>query len=95
MFVPQNYEKRKPMKDRMSEINIDILLEKSKIKVESINNKVVIVVVRLENGFVLIETSSFLDIDKFDEKSGVDKCMSKIKTRLRELETYRLQYETN
>ena len=93
MFVRQNCEKRKPMKDIMNEINIDILLEKSTIKIESINNKVVIVVVRLEGGFVLIETSSFLDIDKFDEKAGVDKCMNKIKTRLRELETYRLQYK--
>ena len=93
MFVRQNYEKRKPMKDIMNEINIDILLEKSTIKIESINNKVVIVVVRLEGGFVLIETSSFLDIDNFDEEIGVANCMNKIRKRLWELEAYRLQYE--
>ncbi len=93
MFVRQNCEKRKPMKDIMNEINIDILLEKSTIKIESINNKVVIVVVRLEGGFVLIETNSFLDTDNFDEEIGVANCMDKIRKRLWELETYRLQYK--
>lgn len=48
-------------------------------------------VCRLENGFVLVESSACVDPDNYDHELGVKVCMDKIKNKLWELEGYMLQ----
>lgn len=78
-------------KDRIAEINVDILIEKSQLSVKNIENQCIIVTAQLENGFVITETHSFIDKDNFNIGIGVEKCIDKIKNKLWELEAYRLQ----
>lgn len=78
------------MKNTVTKRQIDELLEKSEIKVETVYGKVTIVSCKLPNGFVIVEASGAVDISNYDEKIGTEICMERIENKLWELEGYAL-----
>lgn len=78
------------MKNTVTKPQIDELLEKSEIKVETVYDKVTIVSCKLPNGFVIVEASGAVDIANYDEKIGTEICMERIENKLWELEGYAL-----
>ena len=53
--------------------------------------KVTIVVLRLKNGFTLVESSGCVDPKNYDEAYGVEICLEKMEDKLWYLEGYLLQ----
>jgi hypothetical protein len=76
------------MKNTVTKRQIDELLEKSEIKVETAYDKVTIVNCKLPNGFVITESSGAVDKENYDEKIGTEICMQRIENKLWELEGY-------
>lgn len=76
------------MKNTVTKRQIDELLEKSEIKVETVYDKVTIVNCKLPNGFVITESSGAVCKENYDEKIGTEICMAKIENKLWELEGY-------
>ena len=81
----------------MTEVNyvpkevIDDLIARSEIIVKTLFNKTTVVAMKLPNGFVLVESSSCVDLHNYDEAIGVQICKAKLEAKLWELEGYRLQ----
>lgn len=78
------------MKNTITKRQIDELLDKSEIKVETIYDKVTVVNCKLPNGFVITEASGAVDTANYDEKIGRAICMGRIENKLWELEGYAL-----
>lgn len=78
------------MKNTVTKPQIDELLEKSEIKVETVYGKVTIVSCKLPNGFVITESNGAVDTANYDEKIGTEICMARIENKLWELEGYAL-----
>jgi hypothetical protein len=78
------------MKNAITQQQIDELLRKSEINVETVYNKVTIVDCRLPNGFVIVEASGAVSSENYDEKISTEICMKRIENKLRELEGYAL-----
>lgn len=76
------------MKNAVTKRQIDELLEKSEIKVETVYDKVTIVNCKLPNGFVITESSGAVCKENYDEKIGTEICMTRIENKLWELEGY-------
>ena len=76
------------MQNTVTKRQIDELLEKSEIKVETVYDKVTIVSCKLPNGFVIIESSGAVDKANYDEKIGTEICMESIQNILCELVGY-------
>jgi hypothetical protein len=81
----------------MTEVNyvpkevIDDLIARSEITVKTFFDKTTVVAMKLPNGFVLVESSSCVDPQGYDEAIGVQICKQRLEARLWELEGYRLQ----
>lgn len=78
-------------KNTVTQAQIDAMMASAKIERRTVFAKCTIVVVQLENGFVLTESSACVDPANFDPKIGEEICMKKIKDKLWELEGYALQ----
>lgn len=78
------------MKNTVTKQQIDELLAKSEIKVETVYDKVTVVNCKLPNGFVITESSGAVDSENYDEEIGKEICMSQIENKLWELEGYAL-----
>ena len=76
---------------RVTQAQIDRLLNTAEITVETKHDKMTIVTVKLENGFLMTESSACVDPENYNEKYGKDICLEHIKNRLWELEGYCLQ----
>lgn len=76
------------MKNTVTKPQIDELLEKSEIKVETVYGKVTIVSCKLPNGFVITESSGAVSPANYDKKIGTEICMKRIENKLWELEGY-------
>lgn len=76
------------MKNAVTKPQIDELLEKSEIKVETVYDKVTVVSCKLPNGFVITEASGAVDPANYDKKIGTEICMTRIENKLWELEGY-------
>ena len=68
-------------------------MENSEFEVFTSFDKCTIVSCRLPNGFVITEFSACVDPENYDEDLGVDICISKIASKVWELEAYRLQHQ--
>lgn len=64
---------------------VDYLVDNSCMDVQTIDNKTTIVYILLPNGFSMVESSSCVDPNNYDEKIGEEICIEKIKNRLWEL----------
>ena len=78
-------------KNTVTQSVIDELMESCDIAVTTAFDKCTIVACKLPNGFVIVESSSCVDPDNYDEDMGVDICMKNIENKLWELEGYLLQ----
>lgn len=78
------------MKNTVTKQQIDELLAKSEIKVETAYDKVTVVNCKLPNGFVITEASGAVDPANYDEEIGKEICLSRIENKLWELEGYAL-----
>lgn len=76
------------MKNTVTKRQIDKLLEKSEIKVETVYDKVTIVNCKLPNGFVITESSGAVSSANYDKEIGTKICMERIENKLWELEGY-------
>ena len=76
------------MQNTITKRQIDELLEKSEIKVETVYDKVTIVTCKLPNGFVITESSGAVSPANYDKKIGTEICMARIENKLWELEGY-------
>lgn len=81
------------MKNTVTKKQIDHLIDAAEIGVTKLGEKTTLVHVILLNGFELIESSSCVDPDNYDEAIGKDICLERIKNKLWELEGYKLQCE--
>lgn len=78
------------MKNTVTQQQIDELLRKSDITVETVYGKVTIVSYKLPNGFVIVEASGAVDPANYDKKIGIEICRKRIENKLWELEGYAL-----
>lgn len=72
---------------------IETIFNNSTMIIEKHFDKCTVVILRLPNGFVLVESSSCVDPENYDEQIGVDICVERLKDRVWELEGYKLQNE--
>lgn len=70
---------------------IAYLMATAEWDVKTIFDKCTVVTAKLENGFVLVESSACVDPENYDEKVGENICKNKIREKLWELEGYALQ----
>lgn len=78
------------MKNTVTKQQIDELLAKAEIKVETVYDKVTVVNCKLPNSFVITEASGAVDPANYDEEIGKEICFSRIENKLWELEGYAL-----
>lgn len=64
------------------------IFSESNFVVTNAFNKCTIVACQLPNGFVIVESSSCVDPDNYDEEVGIENCLNKIKDKVIELEAY-------
>lgn len=76
---------------RVTQEQIDILLNNSDIEVKTVFGKCTTVAVKLKNGFILTESSACVDPANYDAELGKKLCLQHIENRLWELEGYALQ----
>lgn len=79
------------MKNTVTQEYIDQLISSADIEVETFFDKCTVVVCRLENGFVLTESSACVDPENYNHELGTEICIGRIKNKLWELEGYVLQ----
>lgn len=77
----------------ITQAQIDKMIQESQIQVKTVFGKCTIVAVQLKNGFVLVESSSCVDLMNYSEAMGMAICIERIKNKLWELEGYKLQNE--
>ena len=76
---------------KVTQEQIDILLNNSDIEVKTVFGKCTTVAVKLKNGFILTESSACVDPANYDAELGKKLCLQHIENRLWELEGYALQ----
>ena len=81
----------KEKKNTVTEAQINKMIDEASITCMTLDLKTTIVKVTLKNGWVMVESSSCVDPDNYDEKIGKEICISRIKEELWKLEGYRLQ----
>lgn len=80
-------------KNSITQNDIEKILQNSIIKFEKLGDKTTLATAILQNGFVIVKSSSCVDPKNFDMKIGQDECMKRIIDKIWELEGYKLQSE--
>ena len=78
------------MKNKITQKEVDNIIENSKIDVKTVFDKVTVVTCKLPNGFVLVESSGAVDKSSYDKEIGKQICMDRIESKIWELEGYHL-----
>ena len=73
---------------KVSEKRIDNLMEASEYEVHDCFGCCTVVVMRMPNGYVLVESSGCVDPNQYDHDLGVQYCMNALKRRAWQLEGY-------
>ncbi|MFA2694791.1 Gp49 family protein [Bacillus mycoides] len=81
------------MKNKITQEDINNILEKTHWTVEEFHGKCTVVVAKLPNGFILTESSACVDPANYDVKIGIECCKERIVNKIWNLEGYRLQCE--
>ena len=76
---------------RVTKDQIDELLNSADVEVRTVFDKCTVVIARLRNGFILVESSACVDPANYDPELGKKLCLKRIEDRLWELEGYALQ----
>lgn len=80
---------------KVTQAEIDLLLNSADVQVRTEFGKCTVVTVRLRNGFILTESSACVDPANYDTELGKRLCLQHIENRLWELEGYALQKRTD
>ena len=72
---------------------IDRLMEDSDYEVHDCFGCCTVVVMRMPNGFVLVESSGCIDPEQYDRELGVKYCKEALKRKAWQLEGYRRKHE--
>jgi hypothetical protein len=88
--VLQKYFKKVVKVDKIEEAvdYIDTLLENSQLNISKVFDKCTVVACKLPNGFVIVESSSCVNPNDYNEDIGVSNCLNRIKGRIAEMEAY-------
>lgn len=89
----KKYEPKSVSIERIEEV-----MNNSKVSVQTLFEKCTVVAVKLPCGHVIVESSSCIDKENYNENMGVEICMNKIKDRVVEMEAYAIQaaqYQNN
>lgn len=78
----------------ISEDYVNDIFNESVLSFKMFFDKCTVVACKLPSGFVIVEHSACVDQTNYDENIGIENCIKKIKDKIRELESYRLQYNT-
>lgn len=90
-FVEEHFEKVNEVYYDIEDNDFDYIAEilsESNFRTTSVFGKCTIVACQLPNGFVIVESSSCVDPDDYDEEIGIENCMNRIKNKVIELEAY-------
>jgi hypothetical protein len=80
-----------PNQNIVTKEHIHNLLQTAEREVFTSFGKVTIVVLKLKNGFTLVESSGCVDPKNYDEAYGAQICLDKMEDQLWKLEGYLLQ----
>ena len=80
------------MKNSITAEHISKLFNEADLVEQVVFHKCLIMSIKLNNGFVITESSSCFDPENFDIEIGRKICGDRIRDRLWELEGYKLQY---
>ena len=69
------------------------IMENSEFEINTVFDKCTVVSCRLPNGFVIVESSSCVSPENYNEEIGADICFDKIADKIFELEAYKLHDE--
>ena len=72
---------------------IDNLIRNADYEAVTVFDKCMVLMVKLANGFVIVESSACVDPENYNKEVGLQICIEKVKNKLWELEGYRLQSE--
>lgn len=86
-------KKEKVEAPKITKEYIDDIITNSYISVHTMFGKCTVMTCRLPNGFVLVESSSCVNPENYNEEIGYDICLEKITNKIWELEGYMLQEE--
>lgn len=80
-------------------ISVDIdwvneIINESHINIITVFDKCTIVACKLPNGFVIVESSSCVDLNDYNANIGIENCIDRIESKIRELEAYKRSDET-
>lgn len=89
----EKIEKTKTAYPRVTEEHVAEIMEQSEFEVHTAFNKCTVVSCRLPNGFVIVEYSTCVSPENYDEELGTEICLDRIAGKICELEAYRLQQE--
>lgn len=78
-------------KNTVTKEQIEKIMLNAVIDIQTVGNKTTIVHCVLPNGFVIVESSSCVDPENYDEKIGAEICLKRIENKVWELEGYVLQ----
>lgn len=79
------------MQNTVTQKMVDDIFSKAEKKVYTMFDKCTVACVKLENGFVLTESSACVDPTNYNEEIGKEICFERIKNRIWEFEGYKLQ----
>ena len=83
-----------PVSDvRVTEERIEHLMKTAEYKAFTAFDKCTVVIMQLENGFILTESSACVDPANYNSEYGTQICLDKLRDKLWELEGYALQKE--
>lgn len=77
-------------KKTLTQEDIDGIIKETEIVVMTMFEKTTIVVAKLPNGFVIVESSSCVSPENYDVNMGKEICMKRIENKIWELEGYKL-----
>ena len=79
------------MNNTVTQEQINSIIEKTQFVTETYFNKTTVVLAKLPNGFIIVESSSCVDPANYDEKMGFEICKERIVNKVWELEGFALQ----
>ena len=80
-------------KNTITQEQITNIMENSQIEVITMGLKTTVVSFTLPNGFVIVDSSSCVDVVNYDEQMGKEIVLKRIENKVWELEGYKLQCE--
>jgi len=81
------------MNNKVTSEHVNEIFNKANLTENILYDKCLVISVKLQNGFVIVESSACVDPKNFDINMGREICCNRIKDKIWELEGYKLQCE--